>query len=106
MISNTLKFFVLGICFIGLVSIARAEGVDTWIKGSENTVAAPVTTESTATVAPKVVAAGGHSLDEIIYKVSRAKINLENYGSDLDGHGPKAIQYLSQALEELKKAKQ
>lgn len=47
-----------------------------------------------------------HSLDEIIYKISRAESNLQNLGSDLGGHASRAIEHLKKAQEELQQARQ
>ena len=107
---NSMKYLFAVLFLIISILGVRAEGVEEWIKGSEQDPAAaaaatPVDPAPAVKIVSKVRMGGGHTLDEIIYKVSRAKNNLENYGSDLDGHGPKAIEHLTQALEELKKAK-
>ena len=46
-----------------------------------------------------------HSLDEIMYKISRAKDNLEKLNNDLNGHRTTAIDYLTKALDEIKAGK-
>lgn len=99
----------------GLSNGVSAESILAPAPDSTNTSTTEVSTPPPAQNQPaaknqKKAASGGanttHTLEQVMFKLSRAQKNLEDMGTDYGGRGTKAIQYIKLALDELQAAKQ